>query len=110
MCSDVKCLLPPEFFGSAGATHFPLNLAFSCHWAAALLTPLQPAPRVGLWCRRERPTDQDATRTKPCKSDTLIRTVFRKATAPFSFAPYRLRLPCTEPKRYRFDFNQMTLE
>ena len=55
---------------------------------------------------RERPTNQDASRTKPRKSDTLVRTVFRKAIAPLSFAPYRLRLSCTEPQRSRFDFNQ----
>ena len=56
-----------------------------CSWGAPL-TPLQSAPLLGLWCRRERPTNQDAARTKPRISDRLVRTAFRKATAPFFFS------------------------
>ena len=76
-----------ELIHAVKATRSPLNLARCRRSLGAPLTPLQPAPRVGLLCQRERPTDQDAARTKPRKSDTLVRIVFRKATAPFSSAP-----------------------
>src|ERR1700722_9566843 len=73
-----------ELIHAEKATRSPLNLAPCRRSLGAPLTPLQPALRVGLCCQRGRPTNQDAARIEPRKSDMLIRTVFRNATAPFS--------------------------
>jgi hypothetical protein len=77
--SHVKGSRLSEFIGTAGAKRFQLNLAFSRHWLAALLTPPRRASRIRLWYQRERPKNLDGSRTKPRKSDTLVHTVFRKA-------------------------------
>ena len=51
--------------------------------------PPQRASRIRLWYQIAPPTNQDAARTKPRKSDKRVHTVCRKAIAPLSSAPSR---------------------
>ena len=57
-----------------GATRSPLNYPRSRCRLAALLAPPQRVSGVRLWCRIAPPTNQDAARTKPRKSSTLVPT------------------------------------